>query len=106
MGKIRVEELGKHVHWPAGEKVPATMDEALGRGWRVSNDDVTAVEGEQSSTGVYTMEKRVGTRHLTLKIWYRAEFTHGKPYKPQARKYSYTLLDPKKLMLSDKAVTA
>jgi len=106
MAKVKIENGGAEVNWPTGEKIPATMDEALERGWGVCTDDVTAVDGERSATGVYTIEKTVGRRRLTLKIRYRAEFTHGRPFDPQARKYSYTLLEPRKLMLSDKAVNA
>jgi len=85
MAKLKVVHLGPKVNWPKSEAIPTSMDEALGGGWTVTNDDISEVDGEQSMAGVYTMTKRVGTRHLTLRVRYRAEFTHGKPYKPQAR---------------------
>jgi len=93
MAQIKVENLGAVVNWPAGEKVPASMDEALKRGWTVTNDDISATDGERSMTGVYLMEKTVGRRRLSLEIQYRAEFTFGKPFGAQARKLSYQLFD-------------
>jgi hypothetical protein len=60
------------------------MDEALEGGWKVVNDDVTEADGERSIAGVQTMMKKVGTRHLTLRVRYRAEYTHSRPFQPQA----------------------
>jgi hypothetical protein len=61
------------------------MDEAIEGGWKVTNDDISEVDGERSMAGVYSLEKKVGAHRLAFKVRYRAEFTHGKPYKPEAR---------------------
>lgn len=90
---VKVAHVGAQTAWPKNEVIPTSMDEALAGGWTVTNDDIQEVDGERSATGVYTMQKTVGTRRLTLRIPYRAEFTHGKPFQTQARKLSYETLE-------------
>src|SRR5258708_7108285 len=83
--RVRVEHLGPQCAWPKGEAIPTSMDEALEGGWKVTNDDISEVDGERSMAGVYSLEKKVGGGRLALRVRYRAEFTHGKPHKPEAR---------------------
>jgi hypothetical protein len=82
--KIRVEKARSRCSWPKGEPVPISMGEALALGWRVDDDDVTGSEDEKTADGVYTLEKRVGSLLLSIRIRYHAEFTFRKPYAAQA----------------------
>jgi hypothetical protein len=74
----------KQVEWPAGEKIPETIEEALDLGWEVLSSDSLVSEDEKTAEGTASLRKEIGLIWLHLEVPYRSTITYGKPQKPKA----------------------
>ena len=68
------------IEWPANEPVPQSIEDALKRGWEVIGNESELSEDERFETGVDVLQKHIGRVRLELKIPFKSEKVHGRPY--------------------------
>jgi hypothetical protein len=87
---FRLNNPNERPNWPASERLPKNLDQALEFGWLMDDEDWDSSPDERTRTGTVRLHKRVNGIFFQFAIFARAKLEFGKlellPVEPHHRR--------------------